>query len=186
MKGGAPGKLGEVREIVVDHPFLELLKSLSETSFDDVEISPDTSETYHIAACTVPRLSHRFNGVRKTIEGSPGRVDIACRVEASAKKGYRCGYVVGIDGESAQCAVLRIPPLTQCQISHSNSGRDLGIARVEFLRSLRIRQRMLPFAAAPIDPRAICSGQSIVGLQFQRSVELPQRILVLAMPIVEK
>src|SRR2546430_4344834 len=129
-----------MRELVVGHRFVELLDSLGETSFDDVKISPDTNDTYHIAACTVPRSSECLNGLRKTIESSPGRVDIACGVEASAKKGYRCGYVVGIDGESAQCATLGILPLTQCQISHSNSGRDLGIAGVEFLRSLKIGQ----------------------------------------------
>jgi hypothetical protein len=55
VKGGAPGKLLEMRTIVVDNPLLELLKSSSEMSFDNVEISPHTDDTCNVAAWSVPR-----------------------------------------------------------------------------------------------------------------------------------
>jgi hypothetical protein len=47
-------------------------------------------------------------------------------------------------------------------------------------------QRALPFTAAAVDRSAMLSGQSIVGLQLQRAVELCQRHLVLAMTPIEE
>jgi hypothetical protein len=94
--------------------------------------------------------------------------------------------MVRIDSESSQFSTLRILPLTQSLISPSNIGRDSGIARIKFLRSLKIGQRALPFTAPTVNRRTSESCQSIVGLQLQRAVELRQRILVLAMtPIKE-
>src|SRR5882724_509566 len=91
-----------------------------------------------------------------------------------------------IDGESSQFGTLRILPLTQCQIRCTDILRDLYVVRIEFLRSLKLRQRALPFTAATVNPSAVGSGQSTIRLQFQRAVELRQRHLVLAMtPIKE-
>src|SRR6266542_3410838 len=89
------------------------------------------------------------------IESSPGRVDIARFVEASDEKLQRCWGVVRIDGESSQFRSLRILPLTKCLISLSDSGRVPRIARIEFLRSLKIGQGALPFTAAAVNRRAI-------------------------------
>jgi hypothetical protein len=70
--------------IVVDHPFLDSLKSIGETSFDNVEINSRID-----AACNVAAVDDGINEVDalwETIKSSPGRGDIARRVEASAEK----------------------------------------------------------------------------------------------------
>src|SRR4029453_9168433 len=96
-------------------------------------------------------------------ECSPGRGDIARRGEASADKEHRCLRVVRIDGESSQFGSLRVFPQTQYIVGHSNIGRDAGVARVEFLRSLRIGQRALPFTAPAITPRANRPRVALLG-----------------------
>ena len=71
-------------EIVTDHLLLESLESIGETSFDDVEINSRID-----AACNVAAVDDGINEVDalwETIKSSPGRGDIARRVEASAEK----------------------------------------------------------------------------------------------------
>src|SRR4029450_301470 len=50
-KGDAPGKLLDTRTIVVDHPLLDSLESIGETSFDEVEINPPTNDRCNVAVC---------------------------------------------------------------------------------------------------------------------------------------
>src|SRR6185369_6584560 len=91
-----------------------------------------------------------------------GRADVARRDEASHEKRCRCPRVVWIDGESSRFGTLSILPHTQCRIRRSDIRGDLGVAWIEFLRSLMIGQGALPFTAAAVDPCAILLGQSIV------------------------
>src|SRR4029453_8127176 len=130
--------------------------------------------------------SQRLDCLWKTIEGSPGRLDIARRTEASEKKACRCKRVVRIDGESSQFSMLSILPQTQCPVSPSDIGWNLGVARIELLRPLIIHQRALPFTAPAVNGRAVESSQSIVGLQLQCAVELRQRVLILATPVIKE
>ena len=51
---------------------------------------------------------------------------------------------------------------------------------------IKLNNRAPPFAAAAINPRAILSSQSIVGLQLERAVKLSQRVLVLAMAEIKE
>ena len=141
-------------------------------------------------APAAPRGRRRLRGASdhlwKIIECSPRRGDIARRGKASQDKEHRCLRVVRIDGESSQFDSLRVLPQTQYIVGRSDIGRDTGIARVEFLRSLRIGQRALPFTAPAINPSGIRPRVGVVRLQFQRAVEFCQRVLVLAMtPIKE-
>src|SRR6266446_596796 len=170
--------------IIIGHLLLDSLKSIGETSFDDLEINSRIDD-----ACNVAAVEDGINEVDplwKTIERSPGRVDIARRVEAGDEKIQGCQREVRIDSERSQFGPLRILPQTQCHISRSDSLWDLGVVRIEFLRPLKISQRALPFAAPTVDTRAILSSQRIVGLQLQCAVELRQRVLVLAMPVIKE
>src|SRR5206468_8241376 len=189
--GDTPGKLLKMRAIVVDHPLLDSLKSISEMSFGHVEVNRPANDCTNVAGSgsatgAAGAAGDAFDQLWKIIECSPGRVDIARGGEASEDKEHRCLRVVWIDGESSQFGSLRVLPQTQCIAGHSDIGRDSGVARVEFLRSLRIGQRALPFTAPAINPSAIRPRVGVVRLQFQRAVELCQRVLVLAMtPIKE-
>src|SRR5213080_4836858 len=163
--------------IVVDHPLLDSLKSIGETSFDHVEVNRPGNDCTNIAGSgsatwTAGAAGNAFDEIWKIIECSPGRVDIARRGEASEDKEHRCLRVVRIDGKSSQFGSLRILPQTQYIARHSNIGRDAGIARVEFLRSLRIGQRALPFTAPAINPSAI---RPRVGVEWERSLTDSQR-----------
>src|SRR5260370_26379291 len=135
--------------IVVARLLLESLESIGETSFNDVEINSRIDDSCNVAA--VDGDETKVEAFWKTTKSSPGRVHVARRVEASTEKICRCDRVVRIDGESLPFGTLRILPKTQRQISHSDIGRDLGVARVEFLRSLRIGQRARPFTAAAVN-----------------------------------
>src|SRR4029077_17335365 len=145
--------------IVVHHLLLDSLKSIDETSFGHVEVNRPANDCANVAgsgsttgAAGAP--GDAFDHLWKIIECSPGRVDIARRGEASRDKEHRCLRVVRIDGESSQFGSLRVFPQTQYIVGHSNIARDAGVARVEFLRSLRIGQRALPFTAPAINPSA--------------------------------
>src|SRR5215813_4230782 len=180
-----------MRAIVVDLPLLDSLKSTCKTSFDHVEVDRKTNDCTNVAGSgsatrTTGAAKHAFDHLWKIIECSPGRGDIARRREASADKEHRCLRVVRIDGESSQFGSLRILPQTQYIVGRSNIGRDAGVTRVEFLRLLRIGQRALPFTAPAINPGAKRPRVGVVRLQFQRAIELCQRVVVLAMtPIKE-
>src|SRR5215471_13392538 len=180
-----------MRAIVVDHPLLDSLKSIGETSVSHVEVSRPANDCTNVAGSrsttrAAGAAGDAFDHVWKIIECSPGRADIAGRGEASEDKEHRCLNVVWIDGESSQFGSLRILPQTQCIVGHSNIGRDAGVTRVEFLRLLRIDQRALPFTAPAINPSAKRPRVVVVRLQFQRAIELCQRVVVLAMtPIKE-
>ncbi len=177
--------------IVVDHPLLDSLKSIGETSFDHVEVNQRANNCTNVAGSgsatgAAGAAGDAFDHLWKIIECSPGRGDIARRGEASADKEHRCLRVVRIDGESSQFGTLRVLPQTQYIVGHSDIGRNAGVARVEFLCSLRIGQRALPLTAPAINPSAKRPRVGVVRLQFQRAVELCQRVLVLAMtPIKE-
>src|SRR5205823_12546366 len=119
-------------------------------------------------APTSPRPRRRLVGLTLAPSGKPSRArraelasPVALRRELRTKS---CLRVVRIDGESSQFGTLRILPQTQRQISISDIHRDYGVPRIELLRSLIIGQRALPFTAAAVNRRAICSGQSIVRL----------------------
>ena len=101
-KGDARGKVLEMAKIVTDHLLLESLKSIRETSFDYVEINPDAAETCNIAACSEPFARECLSVLWKTIESSPGRGNVARRVEPSDEKSRRCLHVVRIDGERSR------------------------------------------------------------------------------------
>src|SRR4029077_6161538 len=183
-----------MRAIVVDHPLLDSLKSIGETSFDHVEVSRPANDCTNVAgsgrttgaAGAAGAAGDAFDHLWKIIEYSPGRGDVARRGEASADKEHRCLRVVRIDGESSQFGSLRILPQTQYILGRPNIGRDAGVTRIEFLCSLRIRQRALPFTAPAVNPGAKRPRVGVVWLQFQRAIELCQRVLVLAMtPIKE-
>src|SRR5262245_21163954 len=180
-----------MRAIVVDLPLLDSLKSTCETSFGHVEVDRKTNDCTNVAGSgsatrTTGAPKHAFDHLWKIIECSPGRGDIARRGEASADKEHRRLCVVRIDGESSQFGLLRILPQTQHIEGHSNIRRDTGVARVEFLRTLRIVARALPLTAPAINPGAKGSRVGAVRLQFQCAVEFRQRIVVLAMtPIKE-
>src|SRR4029453_697534 len=107
-------------------PTIESLKSISETSFDDVEINSRIDDACNVAA--VDDRIDKVDALWKTIESSPGRVNVARRVEASGEKIQRCQRVVRIDGESSQFGTLRILPLTQCLISESDTRRGYAYA----------------------------------------------------------
>src|SRR5215471_18073365 len=180
-----------MRAIVVDLPLLDSLKSICKTSFDHVEVDRKTDYCTNVAGSgsatrATGAADHAFDHFWKIIECSPGRGDIARRGEASADKEHRCLRVERIDGESSQFGSLRIVPQTQHIAGHSNIGRDTGVARVEFLCSLRIVQRALPFTAPAINPGTKRSRVGAVRLQFQCAVEFCQRILVLAMPPIKE
>src|SRR5437762_7962215 len=113
-----------MRKIVVAHVLLESLKSIGEMSFDDVEISPATNDSSHMAKTAAAAGGTDFGALWKTIESSPGRAGIARRVEARAEQKKRCLRVVRIDGETSQFGTLRILPQTQCQIWMSDIPRD--------------------------------------------------------------
>src|SRR5436189_1566493 len=130
-----------MRAIVVDHPLLDSLKSIGETSFDHVEVNRPANDCTNVAGSgratgAAGAAGDAFDHLWKIIECSPGRVDIARRGEANQDKEHRCLRVVRIDGESSQFGSLRVLPQTQGQISRSDIGRDAGVTRVEFLRSL--------------------------------------------------
>src|SRR4029077_16553762 len=173
-----------MRAIVVDHPLLDSLKSIGETSFDHVEVSRPANNCTNVAGSgsatgAAGTTGDTFDRLWKIIECSPGRVDIARRGQASVDKEHRCLRVVRIDGESSQFGSLRVLPQTQHIAGYSNIARDAGVTRVEFLRSLRIGQRALPFTAPAINPSAKRPRVGVVRLQFQCAVELCQRVLVL-------
>src|SRR5438034_6828074 len=131
--------------IIVDHSLLDSLKSIGETSFGHVEVSRPTNDCTNVAGSgsatgAASAAGDAFNHLWKIIECSPGRGDVARRGEASADKEHRCLRVVRIDGESSQFGSLSILPQTQYIVGHSDIGRDAGVSRVEFLRSLRIGQ----------------------------------------------
>src|SRR6516164_5723805 len=180
-----------MRAIVLDLPLLDSSESIGETSFDHVEVNWPANDCINIAASASATgadgtAGHAFDHFRKIIECSPRRAHIARCGEAIQDKEYRCLRVVRIDGESPQFGSLRILPQTQGMAAHSDIGRDCAVAWVEFLRMLRIVQRALPLTAAAINPGAKRPRVGVVRLQFQRAVELCQRVLVLAMtPIKE-
>src|SRR5215475_1584319 len=121
-----------MRTLVVDHPLLDSLKSIGETSLDHVEVSRPANDCTNVAgsgsatgaASAAGAAGDAFDYLWKIIECSPGRVDIARRGEASADKEHRCLRVVRIDGESSQFGSLRILPQTQYIAGYSNIGRD--------------------------------------------------------------
>src|SRR5205809_1559916 len=85
--------------IVVDHPLLDSLKSIGETSFDHVEVNRPGNDCTNIAGSgsatwTAGAAGNAFDEIWKIIECSPGRVDIARRGEASEDKEHRCLRVV--------------------------------------------------------------------------------------------
>src|SRR4029450_11542435 len=97
--------------IVVDHPLLDSLKSIGETSFDHIEVSRPANDCTNIAGSgsatgAAGAAGDAFDQLWKIIECSPGRVDIARRGEASEDKEHRCLRVVGRDNESAQVSDL--------------------------------------------------------------------------------
>src|SRR6188472_4194903 len=118
--------------IVVDHHFLDSLKSIGETSFDHVDVNQRANDCTNIASSgsatgaggAAGAAGDAFDHLWKIIECSPGRGDIARRGEASVDKEHRCLRVVRIDGESSQFGSLRILPQTQYIVGHSNIGRD--------------------------------------------------------------
>src|SRR4030095_11994777 len=85
-KGDALGKLLETAEIVVDHFLLESLESIGETSFHYVEINRYASDSTNVSDSSSASQWGGFGRLWKTIESSPGRADIARRVEARAEK----------------------------------------------------------------------------------------------------
>src|SRR5437763_16085626 len=126
--------------IVIGHFLLESLESIGETSFDGVEINPRIDDACNVAA--VDNGINEVDALWKTIKSSPGRVNVALPVEASAEKIQRCQRVVRIDGESSQLGSLRILPQTQCLISRSDTARDSGLERVAVMSALQHRQRV--------------------------------------------
>src|SRR4029434_5949757 len=104
--------------IVVDHPLLDSLKSIGETSFGHVEVNRPTNDCTNAAGSgsatgAAGAAGDAFNQLWKIIECSPGRGDIARRGEASEDKEHRCLRVVRIDGESSQFGSRRILPQVQ-------------------------------------------------------------------------
>src|SRR5262249_55483581 len=190
--GDAPGKLLKMLAIVVNDPLLNSLKSICKTSFHRVEVNRPANDCTNVAgsgraAGTAGAARDAFDHLWKIIECSPGRVEIPSHGEASQDKEHPRLRVVRIDGQSSQFGALRVLPQTQHIAGHSDIGWDSGVARVEFLRSLRIGQRTRPFTAPAINPRAIRTRVGVVRLQFQRAIELRQRVLVLPMtPIKEE
>src|SRR5215469_9659665 len=89
-----------MRALVVDHPLLDSLKSIGETSFGHVEVSRPANDCTNIAgsgsATGAAGAAGAFDHPWKIIECSPGRGDIARRGEASADKEHRCLRVVRI------------------------------------------------------------------------------------------
>src|SRR5258708_33022561 len=93
--------------IVVDHPLLDSLKSIGETSFHHVEVSRPANDCTNIASAgsatgAAGAAGDAFDHLWKSIECSPGRRDIARRGEASADKGDSCLRVGRIDAERSQ------------------------------------------------------------------------------------
>src|SRR6266480_1273749 len=96
-----------MRAIVVDHPLLDSLKSIGETSLGHVEVSRPANDCTNVAGSGSPTRAgsaarDAFAHLWKIIECSPRRGDIARRGEASQDKEHRCLRVVRIDGESSQ------------------------------------------------------------------------------------
>src|SRR5712691_11346495 len=131
-------------EIAIAYLLLESLESIGKTSFHDVEINRHANDSTNVADSRSASRGDALGRFWKTIESSPGRVDIARFVEASDEKLQRCRGLVRIDGESSQFRSLRILPLTKRLISLSDSGRVPSIARIEFLRSLKNRPASAP------------------------------------------
>src|SRR5215469_793249 len=121
--------------IVVDHPLVDSLKSICETSFGHVEVSRPANDCSNVAgsgSATGPAgaacaARDAFDHLWKIIECLPSQVDIACRGETSEDKEHHCLRVVRIDGESSQLGALRILPQTQYTVGHSDIGRDAGV-----------------------------------------------------------
>src|SRR5262245_42018724 len=89
--GDAPGKLLEMRTIVVDHVLFDSLESIGKTSFDHVKINRPAGDCTNLAgsgSATWAGGAARdvFDHVWKTLERSPGQVDIACAIKASAEQ----------------------------------------------------------------------------------------------------
>src|SRR5262249_36817384 len=117
--GDTPRKLLKMRAIVVDHPLVDSLKSIGETSFHHVEVNRPANDCANVAGSgsatgAASAARDALNHVWKIIECSPGRVEIARLGQASQDKEHRCLRVVGIDSESSQLGTLRVLPQTQC------------------------------------------------------------------------
>src|SRR6478609_10863743 len=121
-----------MRAIVVDHPFLDSLKSIGETSFDDVEVSRPANDCTNVAGSSsapgaAGTAGDAFDHLWKIIECSPGRGDIARHGEANEDKEHCCLRVVRIDGKSSQFGTFRFLPQTQCKARRSDIGRGARV-----------------------------------------------------------
>src|SRR5882672_735511 len=113
--------------IVVDHPLLDSLKSIGETSFDHVEVNRPSNDCTNVAGSgsatgIAGAAGDALDHLWKIIECSPGRGDIARHGETSEDKEHRCLRVVRIDGESSQFGALRVLPQTQYIAGYSDIG----------------------------------------------------------------
>src|SRR4029078_1821704 len=144
-----------MRALIIDHSIFDSLSSIAETSFCHVAISRPANDCGNVArsgstARTAGAAGETFDHLRKIFECSSGRGNIARHCETNEYKEHRCLCVVRIDGKSSQFGTLGVFPPTQCIARDSYIHWDAGVARVEFLCSLRIGQRALPFTAPAI------------------------------------
>ena len=82
------GLAGSYWQRRVDHPLLDSLKSIGETSFDHVKVSRPANDCTNVAGSgsatgAAGAARDAFDHVWKIIECSPGRGDIARSGEAS-------------------------------------------------------------------------------------------------------
>src|SRR5260370_19238476 len=97
--------------IVVDHPLLDSLKSIGETSFGHVEVSRPANDCANVAgsgsaAGAAGAAGDAFDHLWKIIECSPGRVDITRRCKSSQDKEHRFPRTVRIYATRSQIAAL--------------------------------------------------------------------------------